>query len=215
MFLLMLAAVVLPDYLQYRLRIKQLELLQRQISALSTPSPTPQSSPGVGETGPVQSPSIATPPSDSASLFESYARFLTLLVGLVSVLGFFLGFFIRRSIRETEEDMDKRLTKSVEGWRDERKEIRQSYTEQSEKLEKKLKEVEALEENLGTLEVRLRTALESLEASQKQYERGTPEAIPDAAEVARTLDSELERSESQAELTEQETTAKAEKPNDQ
>jgi flagellar motility protein MotE (MotC chaperone) len=204
MFVFMLAAIALPDYLHYRLRIEELGLLKAQQAA--TPLPSPQSSSGASQAGPAQSSSVTPSQSDSANLFESYARFLTLLAGLVSVLGFFLGFFIRRSIRETEEDIDKRVNARLESWG-------VSYSDQSAKLETKLKEVEALETRLDALEARFRKTLESLEESQKEYEHGTPEVIPDAAEVARKLDSEMERSESQAELPEQEANDPAEAQN--
>jgi len=199
MFVFMLAAVTFPDYLHFKLRIKQLELSERQVNLPSTNSQTPQSNAGQSSSAPTQSTPIGPPQNDPASLFESYARFLTLLVGLVSVLGFFLGFFIRRSLREQEEDMNKTLAKSVEGWEGEKTAIKKWYGEQSTSLESKLteveglkKEVQGLKNELSTLETRVRETLKSLEDSEARYRDNMPDAGPDAAKVAEAVDNMID-----------------------
>lgn len=192
-FLLMLTAMALPEYFRYRLRVKQLEFSQQQAmqqaaASSASPSATSQTVPSSGQTQQVSAGATA----ESASLFESYARFITLLVGLVSVLGFFLGFFIRRSIREHEEDIDKKLAKSVEGWKDEQTAIKQSYKEQSEKLDSKIREVDALKEGVSDLERRLKDRLKELNESEALYKRGGPEVLPSTADVAKEVDETLE-----------------------
>jgi uncharacterized protein involved in exopolysaccharide biosynthesis len=119
-------------------------------------------------------------------------------------LGFFLGFFIRRSLRETEEDINKTLTKSVEGWREEQTAIKKRYEDQSTRLESKLTEVEGLKtevqglkDELSTLEGRVRETLRSLEESEARYRDNVPGAGPDAATVADAVDDMIESSEGQ------------------
>src|SRR5690349_15427476 len=120
-FLLIVLAVTLPEYLDYCLLSKQLDFQQKQPSA-ATNAPPPMVGTNVTTTQvttnkePVPTP-WAQPstqikiPSDR--LFESYGRFLTLIVGLLSVLGVFFGYFVQKSLRETEKDLNDKLEKSV------------------------------------------------------------------------------------------------------
>jgi hypothetical protein len=191
-FSMMLAAVALPDYYQYKLREKQLDLWKpnRQEPIVPASSPSTTASSDVGETSPQRGEPIPAT-ADSAVLFESYARFITLLVGLVSVLGFFVTFLIRRSIRETEEDMDKKLDKSIGGWKIEQASMKQNYEDQSNKLILKITEVDTLKEEVSDLEKRLKERLKALDESEALYRGRLPGTGPDADEVAKAVDSAL------------------------
>ncbi len=123
--------------------------------------------------------------TDSSKVFEAYGRLITILVAFMSVLGVFFGYFVRRSIRETEDDMDKRLTRSLDGWEKERKEIKQEYGDQSAKLEKKIQEVSELEN-------RLRSSLGKLELASSRYEASPVKVGPDVQEAAEIVDELLE-----------------------
>src|SRR2546423_8890918 len=66
MFIFMVAAVALPDYFHYQIRLKQLELLQ---SHSPSPSP-PQNTQAPNPSSPLQNSPASTAESDSPNLFE-------------------------------------------------------------------------------------------------------------------------------------------------
>lgn len=49
-------------------------------------------------------------------MFESFGHFLTLLLGLISLLGLFFGYFTRKSLMETQGDLKQDLKEAKDAW---------------------------------------------------------------------------------------------------
>gem|GEM_PF-5077693 len=165
---LFLIAIILPDVLRY---------------CKSSPPDNPIIIvPTIG--APLPS-TVTSPTAATAQLFESYARLITLFLGLASVLAVFFGYFVRKSIRETEEDVDNRLERSLKLWEKEKTSLLDQYKADCEKLEKKIGEAEALEKGTRKLMNELTDAL--------QTSRQTPGlANTTVADAASAVDAQLE-----------------------
>jgi uncharacterized membrane-anchored protein YhcB (DUF1043 family) len=233
--LIFVTAIILPDILDYWLRSAQLTAKSTQTS---TPTPTPTPSPTVSpdqqqvKPPPSSSPqaqtslspqaqntqpisavpvaSPATPSSDPSKVFEAYGRLITLIVGLVSALGIFGGYFIRKSIKETEEDVEKKLKESLAKWEEERKEINRKFDERAGVIDEKIKQgQEELDEVVRQGKERLTEQLQEAEQLRKEFESLVrkandaltpfpvePETQPSpVSEAAEEVDREIERTE--------------------
>lgn len=215
--LLVVLAIGIPEYLKYRFQMKMIEVQTKQIdyqqeldrkkietlNAATSPAP-PQTS--AVKTDPTSQPalkpasdpsgqaSIATAGSritpggvDSSLLFESYGRFITLLVGLLSVLGLFFGFFVRKSVHEMEEKMETKIEKILSDWKEEKTEIKQSYKDQSDQLNTKLNEVGSLKAEVEDLKIRLTEYLDDYDKSKQKYAEGPTRPAEDPESVADEL----------------------------
>jgi len=146
---LFLTAIVLPDILRF----------------FSQPTSATQVTPGA--TAVTQAPaapvsmSAANPTAATAQLFESYARLVTLFLGVASVLAVFFGYFVRKSIRETEEDVDKRFDRSLNLWEKERSSLLDQYKADALKLVEKITVVDGLEKKMRELMQELTDALQT------------------------------------------------------
>lgn len=114
LFLLAMLAtvVVLPSVLEYR-------------SAISQTAAAPPGTPTMPATQP-----------NASQHFEALARYVTLVITIATVGVAFFGYLLRKSIRELEEDLDRRYVREATAWGKEREELRTSYEELQKTLQK-------------------------------------------------------------------------------
>ena len=118
----------------------------------------------------VPQPSATTPVfPTSATFFESYARLITLLLSIISVLGLFFGYFVKKSLTETEAEIENRFERRMDAWKEEREKLQTDYTSDAKRLQEMLLEVEKLE-------FRLQQALETWDDANRRYQANTPPA---------------------------------------
>jgi predicted Holliday junction resolvase-like endonuclease len=154
-----------------------------------TQPPSREISNSSAQTSVAASESKITPISiDSSSLFDSYGRFVTLLVGLLSVLGIFFGYFVRKSIHEMEEKMETKIDKILANWKEEKTQIKDSYEKQSDQLNLKLGEVGSLKAEVDGLKFRLTEYLDNYDKSKQKYTAGPARPSQDPTSVAHELD---------------------------
>jgi hypothetical protein len=125
------AAILTPDYFNYQLRLARIQAA----SKISTTNLIPPSQTGTagckGESAallPAPSPSKVEPESllppstepKNSEIFETYGKLLTMLLAIVSVLGVFFGYFVRKSLREVEEDMRRQVMDTMGFWEKEK-----------------------------------------------------------------------------------------------
>jgi hypothetical protein len=218
MLFIIVGAIVVTDLLEYNLRKSDNEVRKSENELRKTENELRRSQ--LSQNANIQQPDITSPVSassvtttgpynDPSKVFESYGRLITLLVALLSALGVFFGYFVRRSIRDTEEDMDNRLTKNMDAWKEERKGIEQRYQDQINAWESKLIGVEELKTRLEGLQAEysksleeLKTDIKNLEIEYNQSIKEYKEAItqyktepqrsgPDIKEAAKDLDSQI------------------------
>jgi ABC-type multidrug transport system fused ATPase/permease subunit len=163
MLLILVAAVIIPDLLPY---------IAPKLG-LGTTTNTTQ----VVNNTPL--------PSPNTNIFETYARLVTLFLALVSVLGVFFGYFVRKSIRETEEDIDKRFERNLKLWESERDSLLTKYKDDAKELKEKLAIVNELEK-------RLREAIDTWDDANRRYAQAGAAPAPNVVQVsAQQLDEQL------------------------
>ena len=86
------------------------------------------------------------PPLKTSDIFETYGKLLTLLLGFISVLAVFLGYFVRRSLREVEEDMHSSLKNRMEQWEKQKDALINDFSKQMEEVSKELAAFKKLKE---------------------------------------------------------------------
>ncbi|HEX8296775.1 MAG TPA: hypothetical protein VF593_10765 [Chthoniobacteraceae bacterium] len=176
---LFVAAIVLPDVLPY---VFPNRILQPPVSGAVT-------------SGSSTAPSIPAPPSTTAlplsgapmatvQLFETYARLVTLFIGVASVLGLFFGYFVRKSLRETEEDVDKRFDRSLTLWEKERTALLEQYKADAAILKVQIETSKNLEEKMRS---DMRELADTLESNRTVSKASAPPVNETAASVDEQL----------------------------
>lgn len=139
LLLILTGAILTPDFLNYSLRVE--ELRASSSKAAQVPASTVVSSASPTTSAPV--PTTATPAKvedkkpalDSAQIFETYGKLLTMLLGFVSILGVFVGYFVRKSLREIQEDIYKDVEKRMNLWEEQKDMVLESLKETRVKFE--------------------------------------------------------------------------------
>ncbi len=164
--------VLAPDYLNYRIRLAKIEASKSSVNATTGTNESASSQTVVQST--------ASAPADvrlaqmeikSSEIFETYGKLLTMLLGFLSVLGVFFGYFIRKSLREVEDDLRGHVQQNMDFWGKERDRLSNEVSgklkemgEQSERLEERSREFEKTVEQSKQL-------LQTLEAAVKSEEK--------------------------------------------
>lgn len=136
---------------------------------------------------------IPPPPTSSPSLmpatanpFEPYARLVTLLLSIVSVLGLFFAYFVRKSLHETEEALERRFDRNMELWKAEQKTVAAQaaqVTSDANEISKKLQEVKELSRQLKEVTDELN------QADEKRSQKSAGKA--EVAQAMSALDAQL------------------------
>lgn len=195
------AGILASDYFNYRIRMAK-------IQAFSMSGTT--NAPGVSAAGLTNLPGVTSnaAPATSASkpssenlaagslelkgseLFETYAKLLTMLLGFVSVLGVFFGYFVRKSLREVEEDLRGHVALSMDLWAKEKDrlsgEVAAKLKEISKHQQQQAKLVAEFEKTLD----RSKQALQALEAAAKSEEQKLTGGAGRTASAAATIDAD-------------------------
>jgi len=164
-----------------------LGMLLLLVIGILTPDLLPYLGPKLGLTTPVAAQEAVSAPlqNPTMNVFETYARLVTLFLALVSVLGVFFGYFVRKSIRETEEEVDKRFDRNMALWEKEKDGLIKKYGEDATQLKSSLAVVDQLEQ-------RLREALKESEAAKERYQKPPPPAAKEVTKASAELDAQLE-----------------------
>lgn len=120
----------------------------------------------------------------SASFFEAYARLITLLLSMVSVLGLFFAYFVRKSLRETEEDLERRFESSMKSWQAGQKKIAAQVTADAREIHERLKTVK-------DLEAKLNEAMDAVERADRQDALTRPPTQVQVSRASETLDEQV------------------------
>jgi hypothetical protein len=138
---LLVLAILVPDLLNYRLRVAKIEASSKMSAKVPGEPGTSSGTQNTTEKKteppqPVSKPEPDSGPAEpkSSEIFETYGRLLTMLLAFLSVLGVFFGYFVRKSLREVEEDMRLHVTQTMEFWEKEKKRL-------SDEVESELKEI--------------------------------------------------------------------------
>lgn len=210
----------LLDFSIRQQQLQKLTIIQQAPnSAISGQQPMqePPTSPTIDSTSPIQQPTPSTHlrPSVHSSqseglstslspvtilsdtertskIFDAYGRLLTLLVAMISIMGVFFGYFVRRTIREVEEDVEKRLTKSLDGWEKERNDIKGDYAKSKEQLESGIIKVSELEQKADNLQKLMDKRLTLLDEAIKRYQEPPVTTKPDIQRAIEELDKDLQ-----------------------
>lgn len=164
-------AILTPDYFTYKLRLARIESQNRAsvTNSTATIQPAATSNQGAPKNSPTPGPTDKTesgdiPPSSiepkSSEIFETYGKLLTMLLAFVSVLGVLFGYFVRRSLREVEEDMRRLVTETMGSWEKE-------WNRLSKEVTSKLTEIDAKQAEVKEIIASSKQALEALQASAK------------------------------------------------
>ena len=164
MFFILVGAITIPDLLPYLAPKLGLGVIETTTDSVDpkTNLPTPR-----------------------VNIFETYARLVTLFLAIVSVLGVFFGYFVRKSIRETEEDIEKRFDRNMDRWKEERDALLKQYKGTADELSEKLVTV-------NDLEKRLREALDDWDQSKRNLAQSNAEPTVDRIQdSAQQVDDQL------------------------
>jgi len=182
MMLILSGDILTPDFLNYSLRVEELKNAQKAAPILSPPtsdstSPVSASPP----TTPVTS--VTTDEKkvalDSSQIFETYGKVVTMLLGFVSILGVFVGYFVRKSLREIQKDIYHDVEKRMKLWE-----------EQKDMLLESVKETRSKFEGLTGLYTECKQVLDTLKvAANAELAPRTPPAASTAS-VADSLDAD-------------------------
>jgi hypothetical protein len=207
LLVLLVAAILTPDYLNYRLRMAAIEAGKvSTIPAIATPGTpitapgNPTTLPGNPGTAPVNAGTVKSSPTTSgvtpqelksSEIFEAYGRLLTMLLALGSVLGVFFGYFVRKSLREMEEDLRTHVIQNMDSWEKQRDRLSSDVTAKLAEVSLAQKAQELLQKKAEKTLRRVRHALRVLdEAAKVDSQKATPNQERTAASVAATLDAD-------------------------
>ncbi len=120
--------ILIPDYWSYNLELERMKLDQRADASETPVQEKPQDGSAKNS---LQSVHISVPTQTKSGaeksqgvgaekIFETYGKLITMLLGFVSILGVFVGFFVRKSLREIEDDVENRVEKRMKLWEDQK-----------------------------------------------------------------------------------------------
>jgi len=131
----------------------------------------------------------------SASFFEAYARLITLMLSILSVLGLFFAYFVRKSLREMEEDVEKRFDRTIKSWEKDQKAVSDQVAADAIEIKSKCTETQALYENVKQLKEDLTEAINELKrAEERLASTGASSTQKDVENATSALDAQLSNS---------------------
>jgi hypothetical protein len=180
-----MTGIIVPDYFNYQIRLAKIEAVSK-ISAAATKSSTAQTdSKSIVDN--LTSPSLEV---KSSEIFETYGKLLTMLLGLVSVLGVFFGYFVRKSLREVEEDLRGHVQQSMEFWGKERDRLSNEVSEKLREIAEQRRQQEKLSQDFEKTVERSKQVLETLEVAAKAEQQKLTGDIARTATAAAKIDAD-------------------------
>jgi uncharacterized small protein (DUF1192 family) len=123
-------------------------------------------------------------PAPMTTPFEPYARLVTLLLSIVSVLGLFFAYFVRKSLHETEEALEKRFDRNMELWKTEQKTVAAQaaqVTADANEVKLRVQEVNELSRQIKEVTAELdRTDKQAAQKSSSKAEVAQASSVLDA-----------------------------------
>jgi hypothetical protein len=156
------------------------EIIARVLLSNPNATSTATNAPSPAGFSPAPMPATTTP-------FEPYARLVTLLLSIISVLGLFFAYFVRKSLHETEEALEKRFDRNMDLWKEEQKTVAvqaAQVTSDAKEISLKLEEVKKLSQQLKEVT----DELDRAEKKTSQKSAGKAEV----AQASNALDAQMQ-----------------------
>lgn len=172
LLLVFVTAILMPDYFNFRLRLARIEMASKTAATQPIePAPTGSTNNKSG-TNNISAPTLSSSKTESDNLmpastepksseiFETYGKLLTMLLAFVSVLGVFFGYFVRKSLRDVEDDMRRQVADTMGFWEKEKNRV-------FGQLDSKLAEVTTRQVEVDKTIANSKQALEALQVAAK------------------------------------------------
>ena len=195
------AGILASDYFNYRIRLAKIEAVKK-VATVSAPTVSPLSvtnaTGGINNTAPAQTSDKTSPEGaalasievKSSEIFETYGKLLTMLLGFISVLGVFFGYFVRKSLREVEEDLRDHVALSMDLWEKEKDRLSGEVTSKLKEINRHQQQQAKLVAEFDKTLERSKKALEALEAAAKSEEQKLAGGGGRTATAAAALDAD-------------------------
>ena len=194
---LFVTAITAPDYFNYQIRLAKVEstakIAQNVVVALSasnskiTADSTVLKSAGETVTKSFMSPVLEP---KSSEIFDTYGKLITMLLGFISVLGVFFGYFVRKSLREAEEDLRDHVKLSMDLWEKEKDRLSAEVSNKLKEIAKDQGQQKTKADEFDTIIAKSKKALEALEAAAKTEEQKLTGATARTATAAAMIDAD-------------------------
>jgi hypothetical protein len=194
------AGILAPDYFNYRIRLAKIEATSKISAATATTVPsantTSSTTAATSPVSPAQGASttvadnlaLASTEVKSSEIFETYGKLLTMLLAFASVLGVFFGYFVRKSLREVEEDLRGYVQQSMDFWGNERDRLSSEVAGKLKEINEQGQQQAKLSQEFEKIIERGQKALQALEATAKAEEQKLTGDIGRTAAAAAEID---------------------------
>jgi hypothetical protein len=178
LLIILCAAILTPDYLNYRYRVVALTTASKnQVTPIksseATKQPASTSPNALQYIASSETTSMADVPIKTSDMFEVYGKLVTMLLGFISIIGVLFGYFVRRSLREVEDDIRGAVEHRVVLWEKEKDALSTSTKEQLGQAREELNAFKKMKEE-GE---RLVKALGEIEKAETEKKPVTPSAV--------------------------------------
>ena len=180
-----MTGILATDYFNYQIRLAKIEAVSKISVAAPKPAPAQIDSKGLVDN--LASPSLEV---KSSEIFETYGKLLTMLLGLVSVLGVFFGYFVRKSLREVEEDLRGHVQQNMDFWGKERDRLSNEVSGKLKEIAEQRQQQEKLSQEFEKTAERSKQVLEALEAAAKAEQQKLTGDTARTATAAAAIDAD-------------------------
>lgn len=185
LLLVFMTGILAPDYFNYQIRLAKIEAVSKISAAATKHTPAQTDSKSIVDT--LTSASLEV---KSSEIFETYGKLLTMLLGLVSVLGVFFGYFVRKSLREVEEDLRGHVQQSMDFWGKERDRLSSEVSGKLNEIAEQRQQQEKLSQEFEKTVERSKQVLEALEAAAKAEQQKLTGDTARTATAAAAIDAD-------------------------
>lgn len=182
-------AILTPNYLNYRYRVKHLEHLSSSTNALL------RAAPGTATAASLKpdSADLSEPPLKTSDIYETYGQLITMLLGFVAAVGVLCGYFAKKSVRELTEDVRDDMNREKEWFRRECDLALKEADAAKSGAKASLDEATKLKTDLSELIKKTHDGLKALdEAIAKYKDNGSAQALSTTKTTA-AVDEQLEK----------------------
>lgn len=192
------AAILTPNYLNYCFRVRQLEHISSSTNAVRPTTPPIAASSNQPPTTSVVSARpepdpLGEPPLKPADIYETYGQLITMLLGFVAAVGVLCGYFAKKSVRELTEDVRDDMDREKEWFRREcdlaLKEANAAKTDAKESLD----EAKKLEASLSELVKKTHDGLKALDEAIAKYKDNGSSQASSTTKTTATVDEQLRK----------------------
>lgn len=185
LLIVFVTGILAPDYFNYQIRMAKIEAASKISAAAKSPASEQNASKAIADN--LMSASLEV---KSSEIFETYGKLLTMLLGLISVLGVFFGYFVRKSLREVEEDLRGHVQQNMDFWGKERDRLSSDVARQLKDIGEQRQQQEKLSQEFEKTVERSKQTLQALEAAAKAEEQKLTGATGRTATAAAKIDAD-------------------------